>query len=75
MVEITYGISNGTYLEVLSGLKAGDTVYYHKDESFFDMFMMGGNYSGMGGSPDMNNVRPDKPDNGGGRPENMGGGR
>ena len=65
MVEITYGISNGTYLQVLSGLSEGDTVYYYEEED-----RMGGNMFSMGGMPDMGGM-PNM--NGGGMPS-MGGG-
>ena len=33
MVEVTIGISNGTYVEITDGLKEGDTVYYQESES------------------------------------------
>ena len=33
MVEVTIGISNGTYVEITAGLNEGDTVYYQETES------------------------------------------
>jgi len=83
MVEITYGISNGTYLQVLSGLSEGDTVYYYEEEDRMsgNMFGMGGmsNMSG-GGMPNMNgggmpNMSGGGMPNMGGNRPNMGGGR
>ena len=71
MVEVTTGMQNDTYVEILSGLKVGDTVCYTEQENFFEMIfsaMGGGNMGGgnMGGQrPDMGGQRPDM---GGGRP-------
>ena len=60
-VDVTPGMQNDNYVEILSGLQKGDTVYYTKQENLFDFFssMMGGGMpggmpsgmpSGMGGS-------------------------
>ena len=82
MVEVTTGMQNDTYVEVLSGLKVGDTVCYTEQENFFEMIfgaMGGGMGSNMGGgmSGGMGSQRPDmggqRPDMGGGRPGNFGG--
>lgn len=46
MVEVTTGLSNGTYIEITSGLSEGDTVYYFEssDDNGFDFSsIMGGN--------------------------------
>jgi len=37
MVEVTTGMQNDTYVEILSGLKVGDTVCYTEQENFFEM--------------------------------------
>lgn len=43
MVEVTTGMQNEQYVEVLSGLKEGDTVYYTERKEIFSFFnMMGG---------------------------------
>lgn len=69
-VDVETGLSNSNYVEIKSGLKVGDTVYYTESVSIFDMFanMMGsGNRGGMssGGNssggfsgqvPDMENM-------------------
>lgn len=48
MAEVTTGLSNGTYTEITSGLKEGDTVYYTKKENAFAFsFVMP--MDGMGG--------------------------
>lgn len=47
MVEVTTGMQNDNYVEILSGLKAGDTVYYTEQEKFFFGFGFG-NMGGMG---------------------------
>ena len=48
MVEVTTGMQNDNEVEVLSGLREGDTVYYvESQDNPFAMFMMGG---GMGGN-------------------------
>ncbi len=55
MTEVTTGISNGSYTEILDGLSEGDTIYYTPDSasSGFDFRNMitefGGGDSGFGG--------------------------
>ena len=52
-VEVTIGMQNDDYVEITSGLREGDTVYYTESQkfSFMDMFAMaGGMGGGMGGS-------------------------
>ena len=54
MVEVTTGMQNDTQVEILSGLKVGDTVYYTEQQNFFEaMFsaMSGGMGGGMSGGP------------------------
>ena len=50
-VDVTIGMQNDDYVEITSGLKEGDTVYYTESEqfNFMDMFTMGGMSGGMGG--------------------------
>lgn len=55
MVEVTTGMQNDNYVEILSGLKAGDTVFYTERQNSFG-FMFGGmggmgNMGGMSGMP------------------------
>jgi len=57
MVEVTTGMQNDSYVEILTGLKVGDTVCYTKQQNFFEaMFSamsggnMGGQRPGMGSS-------------------------
>lgn len=73
MVEVTTGMQNDTYVEILSGLKVGDTVYYTKQENFFEMIfsaMSGGNMGGgnMGGGMPGGNMGSQRPNMGGGMP-------
>lgn len=55
-VDVTIGLSNDDYVEIKSGLREGDTVYYTKVQSFMDMFAnmgagrFGNTGSGSGGS-------------------------
>ena len=42
-VDVVTGLENSTYVEIKSGLSAGDTVYYTEEETGF------GNFGGMGG--------------------------
>ena len=44
-VDVITGLENSTYVEIKSGLKAGDTVYYIEQQSGF------GNFGGMGSFP------------------------
>lgn len=46
-VEVTIGMQNDSFVEILSGLTAGDVVYYTESQSSFFMFPMGG-MSSMG---------------------------
>ena len=56
MVEVVAGTSNSSYVEIMSGLNPGDTVYYTEKASSGNSFMMpmgnmmGGSSSGFGGS-------------------------
>lgn len=73
MVEVTTGMQNDTQVEVLSGLKVGDAVYYTEQENFFEMIfsaMGGGN---MGGGMPGGNMGGQRPGMGGGAPGNFGG--
>ena len=53
MVEVTTGLWGDDYVEITSGLKVGDTVYYTEKEDFFFGFGFGGmgGMSGMSGMP------------------------
>ena len=62
MVEVTTGMQNDNYVEILTGLKPGDSVYYTEQQNFFEA--MFGGMGNMGGG--MGNM-------GGGMPGNMGG--
>lgn len=53
-VEVETGISNGSQVEITSGLEEGDTVYYLKAESSDSSSNMPGGMDGQGGMPDMN---------------------
>ena len=55
-VEVETGISNGSQVEITSGLEEGDTVYYLKAESSDTSSgqNMPGGMEGQGGMPDMN---------------------
>lgn len=48
-VDVTIGMQNDNYVEILSGLNVGDTVYYTEARSFFFGFGGMGGMSGMGG--------------------------
>ena len=45
-VEVVTGLSNDEYVEITSGLQVGDTVYYTKSTTLYDIFSA---MSGMGG--------------------------
>lgn len=77
MVEVTIGISNSNYTEVLTGLHEGDTVYYIEkdDDGFgFGFGMPGGNFGG--GMPNAGGGMPNggsgMPSGGGGMPNGGG---
>ena len=57
MTEVTLGLTNGTYTEIVSGLAEGTTVYYTPKEQTFTFggmtFTTSGDFSGMGGMSDM----------------------
>lgn len=88
-VDVVTGLENSTYVEIKSGLSAGDTVYYTEQESGFGNFggMGFGNRGnrgfgnigdGNGGMPDMGGNMPDMgnmPDFGGGEMPDFGGGQ
>lgn len=44
MVEVTVGMQNSNYVEIVSGLEEGDTVYYTEEETFSFSF---GGFGGM----------------------------
>ena len=49
MTEVEYGISNSNYVEIKSGLKEGDTVYYKEKTSY--NFQMPGGFGGGNSFP------------------------
>ena len=69
--EVTTGMQNDDYVEILTGLEVGETVYYTERQTMFNFFSMmggmGGMSGGMGGSS-----RPSG-NMGGGMPGGMGG--
>ena len=74
MVEVVTGISNSSYVEIISGLNEGDTVWYTEEESMFGGFGAMGMPGGMGEMPggmDMGSM-PQMPS--GGMPDFSGGG-
>ncbi len=80
MIEVTAGLSNGTYVEIRSGLSEGDTVYYEaSSDEDFDGFMPGGFMpGGEGGSmPNMpgGGNMPSMPGGSGNQSGGMPGGR
>lgn len=50
MVEVTVGLSNGTYMEITGGLKEGDTVYYIPRETNNFFFTFAGTRGSTGSS-------------------------
>lgn len=72
-VEVETGISDGTYIQIISGLKEGDTIaYLPAATGSSDMFMMGGDMGDMpAGSPGGGGGMPA---GGGGAPSGGGGG-
>ena len=81
-VDVVTGLENSTYVEIKSGLRVGDTVYYTEQQSGFGNFG-GGNFPGGSGGfpggnggqvPDFGGEMPDfGGDSGGGRPGGNGG--
>lgn len=71
MQEVTVGISNDDYIEILSGLKEGDKVYYVKAETNAFPMMGFGGQGGFGGQSGFGNGMP----GGSGRPGGTGSGR
>lgn len=75
-VDVVTGLSNNSYVQIKSGLKPGDMVYYTEEQSFADMFggmgvggsredrRPGGDFSGQipgGERPDFGGERPQMP--------------
>lgn len=77
MVEVTVGITNSNYAEILSGLSEGDTVYYiEKEDNSFSFAMPGGDFGGdFGGAPSGGMPSGDFPGGGGGGMPSGGPGR
>ena len=78
-MDVVTGLENSTYIEIKSGLNAGDTVYYTETESAFGNFGGRGSFGG-GGMPDMSGKMPDfgsgeMPSFGNGGMPKMGGGQ
>ncbi len=73
-VEVTIGLSNDEYTEILSGVEEGDEIYRIATDANGSgaMSMMGGMMSGMGGAP---GGMGGAPGGMGGAPGGMGGGR
>lgn len=72
MKEVSVGISNSNYTEILSGLSEGDTVYYiEREDNAFGFAMPGG---GMPGGDFGGNAGGGMPSSGGGGMPNGGGG-
>ena len=73
MVEVTTGMQNDNYVEVLTGLKEGDTVYYTEStdpfSAMFGMMGMGGMGGGSRGSS--GGGMPSGMPSGGGMPSGM----
>ena len=81
-MDVVTGLSNNNYVQIKSGLKVGDTVYYTEEQTFGNMFGNRGNMGGNipGGMPDFGDgSRPDmggqKPDMGGKMPDMNGNNR
>ena len=79
-VDVVTGLENSTYVEIKSGLKVGDTVYYTEQETGFSFGSMPGGFGSMpggngGGMPGgSGGGMPDFGGSGGGRPDFSGGG-
>ena len=75
-VDVITGLENSNFVEIKSGLKVGDTVYYtESDTGFFGFGNMGGGYGNMGGGNMGGNMGGGRPDFGGGNMPDMGGNR
>ena len=62
MVEVTSGMQNDTEVEILSGLKEGDTVYYVESTNpFAAMFAMMSGGGNMGGGMNRGGQMPGGP--------------
>ena len=75
--DVVTGLENSTYIEIKSGLKAGDTVYYVEEQSGFGNFGGGERPSDFGGGSERTDFSGSgRPDFGGsGRPDAGGGNR
>ncbi len=62
-VDVVTGLENSTYVEIKSGLKVGDTVYYTEETSVFGNMPGGMDFGNMPEGMDFGNMP-----NGGGRP-------
>lgn len=70
-VDVVIGLSNDHYVEIKSGLKVGDTVFYTEEQSFADFWGNRGNMTGMpSGDGDFGGGMPgsDMPGSGGNMP-------
>jgi len=82
-VKVEVGVSNGNYVEIVSGLSDGDVVWAVAEDSTAGMSMMGFGMGGMGGMmntegmdmTEMQNLRQQRMNNGGGMPSFGGGGQ
>ena len=75
-VDVITGLENSNFVEIKSGLKVGDTVYYtESDTGFFGFGSMGGNMGGNMGGFSGGNMGGSRPDFGGGNMPDMGGNR
>ena len=73
-VDVVTGLENSTYIEIKSGLKVGDSVYYTEKQSGFGNFGGMGNFGG-GQMPDFNSGETPNFNGGGGERPNFGGGQ
>ena len=74
-VDVVTGLENSTYVEIKSGLKVGDTVYYTEQESGFGSFGAMGSFPGgnSGQMPDFGGSGSGRPGGSGGFPGGSGG--
>lgn len=75
-VDVVTGLENSTYVEIKSGLRVGDTVYYTEQESGFSFGNMPGGFGNMpgGNGGQMPDFGGEMPDFGGGQMPDFGGG-